>query len=371
VSDPKRGADRPAERGPAGDHRSAGPRALITGGTGFLGEHLARVLLARGDEVAVLSRGPADSLRDLGAEVIAGDVVRDLQLPSPPAVKAKRGQGRAAATSDLHTALAGREVVYHLAGFVSRDPDDGQRMMRVHVDGTRRVLEAAKQAGVGRVVIASTSGTIAVSRDPEPILDERAPYPMELISGWAYYLSKVYQEKLALDLGRSLGLEVVIVNPSLLLGPGDARQSSTGDVRRFLRREVPVVPDGGLSFVDVRDAAHATVAAMDRGRPFERYLLGGPNWTFAEFFGRLERISKVRRPWLRLPPAAQRTGATILQHLYRAVNRAAPIDRVSVEMAQRFWYCDSTKAERELGFVARDPSETLDETVRDLRGRMI
>jgi dihydroflavonol-4-reductase len=271
----------------------------------------------------------------------------------------------------LTAALAGRDAVYHLAGFVSRDPDDGQRMMRVHVDGTRRVLEAAAAAGVRRVVIASTSGTIAVSREAEPILDETAPYPMELIGSWPYYLSKVYQEKLALDLGRTLGLEIVVVNPSLLLGPGDERGSSTGDVKRFLRREQPVVPQGGVSFVDARDAAQATVAAMDRGRPFERYLLGGPNWTIAEFFGRLERISKVRRPWLRLPPRAQKAGATVLEHLYRAVNRTAPVDRISVEMAQCFWYCNSAKAARELDFVARDPSETLDETVRDLRARMI
>src|SRR5207302_9724248 len=136
--------------------------------------------------------------------------------------------------------------------FVSRDPDDGQRMMRVHIDGTRRVLEAAAAAGVRRVVLASTSGTIAVSRKAE-VLDETAPHPTDIVSGWPYYLSKIYQEKLALDLGATLGLEVIVVNPSLLLGPGDERTSSTGDVRRFLRREIPVVPEGGVSFVDARD----------------------------------------------------------------------------------------------------------------------
>ena len=100
-------------------------------------------------------------------------------------------------------------------------------MMRVHSDGTRRALEAAKAAGVRRVVLASTSGTIAVSKEPV-VLDERAPYPTDVVGGWPYYLSKIYQEKLALDLGATLGLDIVIVNPSLLLGPGDERTSSTG-----------------------------------------------------------------------------------------------------------------------------------------------
>jgi dihydroflavonol-4-reductase len=233
------------------------------------------------------------------------------------------------------------------------------------------VLEACKAAGVRRVVLASTSGTIAVSQEPEPILDETAPYPISLVSKWPYYLSKIYQEKLALDFGRTLALELVVVNPSLLLGPGDARSSSTGDVRRFLKREFPVTPKGGISFVDVRDAASATVAAMERGRPFERYLLGGPNWTCAEFFGRLERISKVRRPLLDLPERVQLGGASVIEHLYKAVSRTAPIDRATVEMGQVFWYCDSRKAERELGFTVRDPAETLDDTVRDVRRRML
>jgi dihydroflavonol-4-reductase len=243
-------------------------------------------------------------------------------------------------------------------------------MMRVHIDGTRRVLEAARAAGVRRVVLASTSGTIAVSREAV-VLDERAPTPTEIVGGWPYYLSKIYQEKLALDLGATLGLEIVVVNPSLLLGPGDERQSSTGDVRRFLRRELPVVPDGGVNFVDARDAAAATVAALERGRAGERYLLGGPNWTCAEFFGRLERASKVRAPKLKLPSKWTLRAAELVEHAYKAIDRQPPVERISVEMAQVYWWCDSSKAERELGFVAREPGETLDDTIRDLRTRMI
>lgn len=327
---------------------------LVTGGSGFLGRHVVEALCAEGSSqpIRVLVRGTWEPLLDRsdGVELVRGDVVED-------------GPG----LTPLAEALAGRDEVYHLAGFVSREPDSTAAMMRVHVDGTRRLLTAAAATGVRRVVIASSSGTVAVSREAEPILAEDAGYATELVAGWPYYLSKIYQEKVALDLGARLGLEVVLVNPSLLLGPGDRRGSSTGDVLRFLRREIPVIPPGGLNFVDARDAAVATVTAMRHGRPGQRYLLGGPNWTLAEFFGRLERISKVSGPKLRLPGKLARLGAAALEHAYRHLDRQPPVERISVEMGEVYWYCDSSKARRELGFDPRDPSETLDDTVRDLR----
>ena len=317
---------------------------LVTGGTGFLGEHVVAELSRRGERVRALVRGTYEALGG-GVEIVRGDLLSD----------------------DLAPAFDGCERVYHLAGLVSRDAAAGQAMMRVHVDGTRRVLEAAQAAGVGRVVVASSSGTHAVSRSATPILDEEAPWATEIVSAWPYYLSKIYQEKMALELGARLGVEVVIVNPSLLLGPGDRRQSSTGDVLRFLRRQIPSVPSGGVNFVDVRDAAAATVAAMERGESGRRYLFGGPNWTVAEFFGRLERASKVRAPWVRLPDRLARAGVSVLEEVYRKLDREPPVDRISVEMGEVFWYCDSARARGELGFDPRDPSETLGDTIRWLR----
>jgi dihydroflavonol-4-reductase len=337
------------------------PIALVTGGTGFLGAHLVKQLVERGERVRVLTRGRSAELEELGVETVQGDVVRDLE---------GSGTLERAGFTPLAQALEGCDRVYHLAGFVSRNPDEGQRMMRVHVDGTRRVLTAAARAKVKRVVMASTSGVIAVSREAK-VLDESAPYPVELVGGWPYYLSKIYQEKLAFDLSATLNLDVVMINPSLVLGPGDLRDSSTGDVKKFLRREQPIVPPGGINFVDARDAAAATLSAMEKGRRGERYLLGGPNWTFEEFFGRLERISKVRRPRLKLPEKLQVNVAAFLGHAYRALDKLPPVEKNEVEMGHVYWWCDSSKAERELGFTARDPSETLDDTVRDLRTRMI
>jgi dihydroflavonol-4-reductase len=326
----------------AGNGRSV----VVTGGTGFLGEHLVRALVAeRRHRVRVLARTRSPVLEDLRVECIRGDVLEG---------------------GELDSALRDCAAVFHLAGLVSRDPDDGQRMMRLHVDGTRRVLERAAAAGVRRIVVASTSGTVAVSPD-EVVLDERSGYATEVVAGWPYYASKIYQEKLAFDLGAKLGLEIVCVNPSLLLGPGDRRLSSTGDVRRFLKGQIPVVPKGGMNFVDARDAAAATLAALEKGVPGERYLLGGPNWTMKEFFARLGRVAKVSPPRLRLPSRLQRATASLVEDLYRRRGKEPPIDRISVEMSEHFWWFDSAKAERALGFRHRDPALTLGDTVSYIR----
>ncbi|HET9621209.1 MAG TPA: NAD-dependent epimerase/dehydratase family protein [Kofleriaceae bacterium] len=318
---------------------------LVTGATGFLGEHVCRVLVEQGYAVRGLARTRSAILADLGVEHLRGDVLAGLELDR---------------------ALAGVTAVFHLAGAVSRDPDDAQRMMRLHVDGTRRVLERMAAAGVTRMVLSSTSGTIGVSKDEE-ILDESAPYAEEIVAGWPYYASKIYQERLAFEHGARLGIAVVAVNPTLLLGPGDRRLSSTGDVRKFLKRQIPTIPDGGISFVDVRDAAEATVAALARGRAGERYLLGGPNWTTKEFFARLGRVAHIAPPRLKLPQKVSTFAAGLVEELYRWRGKEPPIERISVEMAGHFWWIDSSKAERELGFAARDPQLTLVDTVTYLR----
>jgi dihydroflavonol-4-reductase len=321
---------------------------LVTGGTGFLGLHVLRALAAAGKaaETRALVRRESRSIGKLGVEQAIGDVL-------DPA--------------SLHRALAGVEEVYHLAGLVSRDAKDQTRMMRTHVDGTRHLFEAARVAGVRRVVLASSSGTIAVSKDPEVVADESAPFAYETVKGWPYYLSKIYQEQLAIKLGAQGGPPVVIMSPSLLLGPGDSRGSSTEDVRRFLQKKIPVLPDGGVNFVDVRDAAAAFLVAMERGQPGERYLLGGPNWDMKTFFGRLSRLAKVPAPRLKLPEGLARFGAMLLQEWADWRGHEPSIDKISVEMGQHYWYVDSSKAERELGFVARDPAETLLDTIRYVR----
>ncbi|WP_373047487.1 NAD-dependent epimerase/dehydratase family protein [Vulgatibacter sp.] len=324
-------------------------RILVTGGTGFLGKHLLAMLSRRGEKVRVLSRAATPELDELGVEVIAGSLLDEEVLAK---------------------ACKGVERIYHLAGLVSRDPDAAGEMYRLHVDGTRLLLDTAHAAKVKRVVVASTSGTIAVSKREEEISTEESPFRYELVRDWPYYLSKIYQEKLALAFE---GMDVLCINPSILFGPGDTRLSSSGDVLKFLKREIPVVPSGGINFVDARDAAAGAILAMEHGKAKSRYLLGGPNWTMQEFFLRLGRASGVRPPAARIPDAAARLGARIVDGLYRlgGPERRAPVDPVSVEMAQHFWYCDSTRARTELGWEPRDPMETLDDTVAFLRERFL
>lgn len=325
----------------------AGAPVLVTGATGFLGRHLLDALAGDGAApLRVLSRRPAPRLAERGIEVVEGDLLE--------------GPG-------LASALAGVRRVFHLAGLVSRDPADTARMQRIHVEGSRRLAERARAAGVERIVLVSTSGTIAVTRAPEPECDETAPVPIERMGAWPYYRSKWLQERALL--AAASDFEVVVVNPSLLLGPGDERLSSTGDVLRFLAGDVIVTPPGGLNFVDARDAAASVAAAMTRGRPGHRYLLGGHNWSFADFFARLSEVSGTSAPRVKLPRGIYNAAAVVAEEAARQIGREPAVDRISREMAGFYWYFSSAKAERELGHRARDGRVTLLETIRWLEGR--
>ncbi|HSF19954.1 MAG TPA: NAD-dependent epimerase/dehydratase family protein [Vicinamibacteria bacterium] len=318
---------------------------LVTGATGFLGTHLLKRLREEGASVRVLSR--SDEVE--GVETVRGSVEDE---------------------AAVERALENVDRVYHLAGKVSRNPDDAREMYRLHVEATALLCKLSKAKGVERIVLASTSGTIAVSDSPDSVADETARPPLEWIGKWPYYTSKLYQEQTALRECEG-GPELVILNPSLLLGPGDKRLSSTEDVLKFVAGDIPVVPPGGINFVDVRDVAAAFVAAMSRGRASERYLLGGPNWSFERFFEKLERISHVKGPRLRLPEPLYAFVGKAADALFRQLDRAPPVDRISVEMGERFWYLDCSKAERELDFRARDPYETLFDTVSFIKNELL
>ncbi|HLV22629.1 MAG TPA: NAD-dependent epimerase/dehydratase family protein [Polyangiaceae bacterium] len=331
-----------------------GRRWWVGGATGFLGSHLVRLLVSRGHSVVAVSRSgaPIDGLDSSAVEYRAADV-----LDADAVAETARGC----------------EGGFLSAGMVSRRPEDAEILHRLHVAGTRSALAGLSGAGVRRVVVASTSGTIAVSADPRRVVDEAAEPPLEIIHRWPYYRSKLYAEREALDANRPPEFEVVVVNPSLLLGPGDLRGSSTGDIRLFLDRAIPAVPAGGVAFVDARDAAAGMLAAYERGRAGERYLLNAKNIEVGALFERLERLTGIAAPKLRLPrsiPVAS-GAARLFERAVRALGGEPPVDPITVELGQYYWYCDSSKAERELGWRARDPGETLRETVEDLRSRAL
>ena len=324
-------------------------RYLVTGASGFLGGHLVAALRSHGQDVVALARNEDQALVDLGVDVRRGDV---LEL------------------GNVRDAAEGCDGAFHCAGKVSRRPEDAEELYRVHVEGTKNVVEACRAAKVTRLVIASTSGTVAVSDDPEHIASETDDTPIALISRWPYYRAKLFAEQAALE-ANARGLEVVSVNPTILLGPGDLRGSSTEDVRLFLERKIPAVPPGGLSYVDARDAAEAMRLAMSKGVPGHRYLVGACNVTLREFFARLERVSGVKAPWLPMPraPEMAKVGVKALKSLSARLGLSMPIDPLSLDMAQFYWYLDATRAETVLGWSPRDPVATLADTVNDLRAR--
>jgi len=323
---------------------------LITGASGFLGRHLVEELRARPNRPAlrIFNYGPCPWENGDGIEVLEGNIMK---------------------AGEVDRAMEGCGQVYHLAGAVSRDPRDDQKMFDIHVGGATNICEAALKHRPEKIVAVSSSGTIAVSKNANDIFDEAAPYPDELIEDWAYYVSKVEAEKVVRGYVRDRGLPIVTANPALLLGPGDELGSSTGDVALFLEGQIMALPLGGMCFVDARDAAHGLVLAMEKGRIGERYLLGGPNWEFKKIIQAVAEIAGKRAPSLQPPLGFSLWSARLLRRLMPLIGKQFKMDDVSIIMSAHYWYFTSAKAERELGFNARDPLETIRATVEDIQRR--
>jgi dihydroflavonol-4-reductase len=335
-------------------------RYLVTGSTGFLGRHLVSALRAHDHEVVAVVRKLTDApgAADPKVTAVRGDVLD---------------------RASIEKAAAGCDGAFHCAGKVSRRTEDAEELYKVNVEGTKNVLDACIAQNVRRSVVASTSGTVAVSADADHVATEDDETPIGLINRWPYYRSKLFAEKAALGrhgaaMPNGETFEVVCVNPSLLLGPGDVNGSSTEDVRLFLERRIPVIPPGGISYVDARDAAEGMRLAMEKGLSGRRYLLGACNVTIREFFGRLERVSGIRGPMIPMIRAQKaagiaRAGARMLEQLTTRLGVPMPVDPISLDMAHFYWYLDASLAESELGWAPRDPLETLADTVKDLEER--
>ncbi len=325
------------------------PTVLVTGATGFLGKHLIRLLLDSDAEVRVraFSRSPYPDVDDGRVESVRGDIT---------------------VADDVVSAVDGVDEIYHLAGVVDRSPSDHWLAYRVHVEGTRNLCEAMRGSRPRRCVVVSSSGTVAVSREPV-VHTEESGYKQAVVHEWPYYLSKIYQEKQALWYCEHRDLPIVVVNPSLLLGSGDDRLSSTNDVRLFLKGQIKLIPSGGLNLVDVRDAAAGLVGAMRHGTVGERYLLGGENLTFRQWIAHTSHLADVRPPRFQLPESAARFGASALRALYPLAGKQFELDDATIRMSSLFWYCDSSKARSNLGFITRPADETLRETINHLRSQ--
>lgn len=309
--------------------------ALVTGATGFVGWHVARALLDRGQSVRALARDPA-ALRELeGIEAIRGDL-RD--------------------PASLQRAVAGCSTVYHVAAdyrLWTRDPQD---MHRSNVDGTRAMLDAARCAGVERFVYTSTVGCIAF---PEGSIGDESMVAQLADMQGPYKQSKLLAEHVALEFARE-GFPVVIVNPTAPVGDHDFKPTPTGKIIvDFVRGAMPAYLDTGLNIVDVRDVALGHLSACEKGRVGERYILGSENMTLKQIFEALAPIAGRKPPSVQIPYAvayAAGIASTAWANLTGQEPRA-PLD--GVKMARKKMWVRSDKASQELGFAPGPASTAL------------
>lgn len=298
---------------------------LVTGASGFVGWHVARLLSERGHKVKALVR-PTSRITELDAEPVIGDL-RDAE--------------------SLQRAVAGCGLVFHVAADYRLWAANSGELYRSNVDGTRNVLDAARRSGVERVVYTSTVGCIGV---PEGgIGDETMAAGLDEIKG-AYKRSKYLAEKEALKAAEG-GLPVVIVNPTAPIGDHDVKPTPTGRiVLDFLKGEMPAYIDTGLNMLGVRDTALGHILACERGRQGERYILGCENLTLAEILRKLAGITGGKAPAIQLPYAVA-YAAGVITTAWAGISGKpprAPLD--AVRMAKKKMFVSHEKARRELGF---------------------
>ena len=305
-------------------------KAFVTGATGFLGSHVARVLSDQGAELRLFVRSNSNpqNLRGLKAETAVGDL-RD--------------------AASIEKAISGCDTVFHVAADYRlwvRDPAD---MYRCNVAGTRAILEAARKNGVRRVVYTSSVATIGFTSNGHPA-DEDSPVSLADMIGH-YKRSKFMAEQIALQAGRS-GLDVVTVNPTTPVGEQDIKPTPTGRiVLDFLKRKFPAYVETGLNLVDVRECARGHVAALEKGRSGQRYILGGENLTLKQILDTLGKITGLPSPKVKLPYVVAFAAGFVDQAVTGRMLRREPRATVeTVRMGKKKMFASSYKAERELGW---------------------
>ncbi len=323
-------------------------RALVTGATGFVGAAVARALLTAGWQVRVLARAGSDrrNLDGLTVEVAEGDLNR-------PAT--------------LAPAAADCGALFHVAAdyrLGARVPDE---LYRTNVEGTRHVLAAARTAGVGRVVYTSSVATVGIPADGTP---GREDGPVALADMIGHYKrSKFLAEAVAREAAAS-GQDVVIVNPSTPVGPGDVKPTPTGQlILDAAAGRMPAYVDTGLNVVHVDDVAHGHLLAFERGRRGERYILGGEDMTLAQILAEVARLAGRQPPRVRLPYGAVLPIAYLAEGYARISGRSTQITLEGVRMARKRMFFSSRKAVVELGYAWRPPTEAFADAIGWFRER--
>src|SRR6266849_9250052 len=337
--------------------------AFVTGATGFLGSHVARVLAECGAQLRLLMR-PTSDLRNLDDLKNADRVVGDLRD-----------------AASIEKALSGCDVVFHVAADYRlwvRDPDE---MYRSNVEGTRSLLEAARKQDVRRVVYTSSVATMGFTSNhataetgegartqTSTVADEESPVLLEDMIGH-YKRSKFMAEQVAVDAARSGG-DVVIVNPTTPVGERDIKPTPTGRiVLDFLKRKFPAYVETGLNLVDATECARGHVQALEKGRSGERYILGGENLTLKQILDRLAVITGLKSPTLKLPYVfAFATGVVDEMLTGRLLGREPRATIDAVRMGRKMMFVSSAKAEKELGWRSIPVDAALHRSVEWFRG---
>ncbi len=315
-------------------------RALVTGGTGFVGSHIVRALNQAGHEARVLHR-PASklaALEGLAYESALGDI-----LDAAALLQACQGCG----------------WVFHVAAVADYWRADRAKMFEANVEGTRRVLDAAHQAGVQRVVFTSSAAAVGLRDDGKPS-DESMQFNLPP-DRFPYGYSKAQAELVALE-AVDKGQDVVIVNPTIIMGPGDLNMIS-GSFITQIKQMGPLVPvpPGAIAVIDVRDVARMHLAAAERGQTGERYILNSANYRQGEWLGMIADVVGVRRPFLPVPgwllPVA---GAAI--DAARAIGIQTPVDGNQTRLGASNIIFDGKKAWRDLVKPEIDMMQSLRDT---------
>ncbi len=317
-------------------------RALVTGATGFVGAAVARVLLREGWEVRALARRGSDrrNLQQIAVEVVEGDL---------------------ADMSSLTHAVGGCNALFHVAADYRLGAFDPQQLYKTNVEGTRNILNAAREARVQRVVYTSSVATIGIPTDGTPGSEDTPSTVADMIGH--YKRSKFLAEEVAREVAAA-GMQVVIVNPSTPVGPGDVKPTPTGQmVLDAAAGRMPAYVDTGLNIVHVDDVAMGHLLAYQRGRPGERYILGGQDMTLREILVEISGLVSRKPPRIRLPSGVVMPIAYVAEAVARVTGRPTRVTVEGVRMARKRMFFASAKAARELGYQWRAPTHAFADAI--------
>jgi dihydroflavonol-4-reductase len=315
---------------------------LVTGASGFLGSHVARQLVARGDDVRVLMRASSTNraIADLSLEYVTGDL-RD--------------------SVSLDRAMKGAKRVFHVAADYRLWAERSKDIYDSNVGGTKNLLAAAKRAGVEQLIYTSTVATIAVDRPRLP--NESTDAKLEEMVGH-YKRSKWLAEKEVLSAAKN-GLPVIVAMPTTPVGPWDWKPTPTGKIiLDFLNGKMPGYVETGLNFVGVEECAVGHLLVAEKGKVGERYLLGGENLTLKAMLDALSRITGLAAPRLKIPHGLALGVAYANTAFSRLIGRVPGIPVEGVKIARHMIFIDCSRAKRELGFQPGPVAAALDRAVR-------